>query len=56
MRKPLAALFGVLIVVAAPPLEFSWGREGHEVVALIAERNTRSSLEKTGVRLTDLLE
>jgi hypothetical protein len=31
---PLAALFWVLILVAAPPLGFGGGREGHEVVAI----------------------
>jgi S1/P1 Nuclease len=39
VRKLLAALLGMLILVAAPPLGFGWGREGHEVVALIAEQN-----------------
>jgi hypothetical protein len=29
----------MLILVGAPPLGFGWGREGHEVVALIAEQN-----------------
>ena len=47
MRKFLAAPFGVLLLVAAPPLGFGWGREGHEVVALIAEHNmTPAALER----------
>ena len=37
----------MLILVAAPPLGFGWGREGHEVVALIAEHNmTAAALER----------
>ena len=39
MRKLLAALFWVLTLVAAPTPGFGWGREGHEVIALIAEQN-----------------
>ena len=36
-----------LIVVAAPPPGFGWGREGHEVIALIAEENmTPAALER----------
>ena len=47
MRKSLAALSGVLILVAAPPFGFGWGRKGHEVVALIAEYNmTPAALER----------
>jgi hypothetical protein len=47
VRKLLAALLGVLILVAAPPLWFGWGREGHQVIALIAEQNmTPSALER----------
>jgi hypothetical protein len=47
VRKLLAALSGVLIVVVAPPLGFGWGREGHEVVALMAEQNmTNAALER----------
>jgi hypothetical protein len=39
VQKLLAALLGVLILVGVSPLGFGWGREGHEIVALIAERN-----------------
>ena len=47
MRKLLVALLGVLILVAAPPLGFGWGREGHEVIALIAEQNmTPTALQR----------
>jgi hypothetical protein len=47
VRKPLAALFWLLIFVAGSPLGFGWGREGHEVVALIAEHNmTPAALER----------
>jgi hypothetical protein len=47
VQKILAALLGVLILVAAPPLGFGWGSEGHEVVALIAENNmTPATLER----------
>src|SRR6516165_2465940 len=47
LRKLLAALFWVLILVAAPPLGFGWGREGHEVIALIAEQNmTPTALQR----------
>jgi len=47
VTKPLAALLWVLIPVAAPPLGFGWGREGHEVIALIAEHNmTPAALER----------
>jgi len=30
VRKPLAALLGALVLVAAPPLGFGWGREALE--------------------------
>jgi hypothetical protein len=33
VRKRLAALSGMLILAAAPPFSFGWGREGHEVIA-----------------------
>jgi len=47
VRKPLATLLGALVLVAAPPLVFGWGREGHVVVALIAEHNmTPAALER----------
>ena len=47
MRESLAALFGVLILVAAAPLAFGRGREGHGVIALIAEQNmTPAALER----------
>ena len=47
MRKLLAVLLGVLILVAAPLLGFGWGREGHEVIALIAEQNmTPTALQR----------
>ena len=47
MRKSLAALLGVLILVAAPPLGFGWGREGHQVIAFIAEQNmTPTALQR----------
>jgi len=47
VRKLLAALLRTLIFVAAPSLGFGWGREGHEVIALIAEENmTPTALER----------
>jgi hypothetical protein len=50
--KPLATLLGALVLVAAPPLGFGWGREGHEVVALIAEHNmTPAALERANAIL-----
>jgi hypothetical protein len=46
VRKSIAVL-GVLILGAAPPLALDWGREGHEVIALIAEQNmTPAALER----------
>ena len=47
MRKLLAALFWVLTLVAAPTPGFGWGREGHDVIALIAEQNmTTTALQR----------
>ncbi len=40
VRRLLAALLGVLTLVPAPALlDFGWGREGHEVTAVIAEHS-----------------
>jgi hypothetical protein len=52
VRKLLAALLEVLILMVAPPRAFGWGREGHEVIALIAEKNmTPAALERANAIL-----
>jgi len=47
VSKLLATLFWVLTIVAASRVAFTWGHEGHEVIALIAEKNmTPAALER----------
>ena len=47
MSKLLATLFWVVTIVAASRVVFAWGHEGHEVIALIAEKNmTPAALER----------
>ena len=55
VRKLLAALVRVWIPVTASPFGFRWAREGHEVVALIAEQNmTPAGLERAKAILGDV--
>ena len=39
MKKWTATVGFALALAAAPPLGFAWGHEGHQVIALLAEKN-----------------
>ena len=39
MKKLTAASWLSVAIAVAPPLAFAWGHEGHQIVALIAEKN-----------------
>ena len=39
VKKLLAALWLSLALAATPSPGFAWGREGHQIIALIAEKN-----------------
>ena len=49
MKKLLRAMFLVLALIVSPSPAFPWGREGHQVVGLIAEKYmTAAALAKAG--------
>jgi len=53
VRKPLRAMFPLLALILSSSPSFPWGREGHQVVGLIAEKYmTTATLAKAG----DLLD
>lgn len=52
-RRVSLALVIILAAISSPQSGFAWGREGHEVVALVAERYMTESAKTTASELLD---
>jgi hypothetical protein len=53
VRKLLRAMYLVLALILSPSPGFPWGREGHQVIALIAKRYMRADAKAKAGDLLD---